>query len=183
MANQLTRYATVATVDTADQGYFCGGVVYIFALGAQEPVDIADQVRVHAFVLPFRATVTKVVTETTILEASSLYSVGIYNADGTTLLIDSGTFNGASTGIKQNTITAVTLEPGPYLFAQTANTTTTLVVRIFSIGSTIGALLNGTGITSVATCANSSSAGVLPATTGALTRNSARQVTAAVFAP
>ena len=183
MANQLTRYATVATVDTADQGYFFGGIINPMTRGVEEVVSVADRVRLYAFVLPFRATVRRVATEVTTLEAASLYSVGIYNADGTSLLVDSGTFNGASTGIKQNTITAVTLEPGPYLFAQTANTTTTLVVRVFAINSIIQAILNGTDMVVCSRAANTSSSGVLPATTGALTRDTARQVTMTVFAP
>ena len=184
MANQLTRYATVATVDTADQGYFCSVVVHPTSMGLQEPSNVADQVQILAFVLPWRQVIRKVVTEVTTLEAASLYSVGLYNADGTSLLVDSGTFNGASTGIKQNTITAVTLEPGPYLFAQSANTTTTLVLRIWVLGgSAVQALLNGTDIVNASTAANPSIAGVLPATTGALTRSTARQPTAAIFAP
>ena len=174
----------VAVVDTADQGYFCGGIVTAsLALGVQEVTNIADRVHLFGFVLPFRAVVRKVATEVTTLEAASLYSVGIYNADGTSLLVDSGTFNGATTGIKQNTVTAVTLEPGPYLFAQTANTTTTLVVRIFAVGTALQGLVNGTDITTFSIAANTSSAGVLPATTGALTRNTDRQLTAAIFAP
>ena len=183
MANQLTRYATVATVDTADQGYFLGTTVFPLGTSIAEPSSIANQVHVFGFVLPFRATVTKIVTEVTTLEAASLYSVGIYNADGTSLLVDSGTFNGATTGIKQNTITAVTLEPGYYLFAQSANTTTTLVCRILTTSSSLGPILNGTDITTSSVTANDSSSGVLPATTGALTRNTDRQPIVAVFAP
>ena len=184
MANQLTRYATVATVDTANQGYFCGGIVFPQNAGAvQEPVTSANQIRLFAFVLPFRATTRKIVTEVTTQEASSLYSVGIYNANGTQLLIDSGTFDGSSTGIKQNTITAVTLEPGPYLFVQTANTTTTLILRVFNIGSLVQPLMNGTDIVAASIGANTSSSGVLPATTGAFTRVTDRVVTATIFAP
>lgn len=183
MAGRLPRVTgATGVVDTSDQGGFFGGIVHASVATAQEPVAAANEVRLYMFVLTFRATITKIATETATSEASSLYSVGIYNVDGTALLVDSGTFNGASTGIKQNTITAVTLEPGPYLFAQTANTTTTLQVRTCNI-VLLNAISNGTDIVNTSTAANASSSGVLPATTGSLTRDSSRQITAAFFAP
>ena len=182
MANQLTRYATVARVDTANQGYFIGGAIVPLLTSLAEPAGASDRVHLYGFVLPFRQITTKVITEVTTLVAASLYSVGIYNADGTVLLIDSGTFNGASSGIKQNTITAVTLEPGPYLFAQTANTTTTLACRSWNLPN-IQALLNGTDRTNSARATNTSSSGVLPATTGTLIADTSKQMICAVFAP
>ncbi|KKM63143.1 hypothetical protein LCGC14_1514440 [marine sediment metagenome] len=179
-----TSWGTVMpTVDTADQGYFLGAVVFPFSLGTDEVTAVANQVDLFGFVLPFRVTTRKIATEVTTLEAASLYSAGIYSADGTVLLIDSGTFNGASTGIKQNTITAVTLEPGYYLFAQTANTTTTLLVRRFALGSVLQPLMNGTDMVASSIATNPSVAGVLPATTGALVRTVGKNPTATVFAP
>ena len=181
MANQLTRYATVATVDTAGEGYFIGAAVHLVSTGVLEPAGVANQVLVYQFVLPFRATIREVITEVTTLVAASLYSCGIYTPDGNTLLINSGTFNGATTGIKSNVIAAVTLDPDVYLFAQTANTTTTLVTRSLNL-SLPCILLTGGAVVRCATAANASAAGVLPATLGALT-STTRMPMMAVFSP
>ena len=183
MSGRLPRLSgVVATVDTAHQGYFIGGVVFPQMLGAMEPADAANRVHLLSFVLPFRAAVGRVITYVIVSEAASLYSVGIYRPDGSELLIDSGTFNGATTGIKQNVIAAGTLEPGPYLFAQTANTTATLQCRT-SDWANVQEILNGTDREHSVIGANASSSGVLPATTGAFTRNPNRDPMAAVFAP
>ena len=184
MANQLTRYATVATVDTADQGYFFG--VFIqhptnVSSGATF-VSVADQVDVFQFVLPFRVVVGNIVTEITGAGgAGKKYSVGLYSADGNTLLVHTGALAADATGILKTAISpTVTLEPGVYFFAQTTDDGATTATRI-NVDAFAFDLLNEGSSTRFGNAANTSSAGVLPATLGTITPPASRNPIVAVF--
>ena len=182
MANQLTRYATVATVDTADLGYFSPPLGGIGANQAAVFTTANNQVRVIRFVLPFRFTIRRISIAITTGIASSNVGAGIYSADGNTLLLESGAIVSTSTGNKTATITAVILEPGIYWHAVTTNDAT-VAVLVLNGGGTSFQLLNTGSSTQYGTAANASSSSVLPATLGTVTTASDRNPALVVFAP
>ncbi|KKM05256.1 hypothetical protein LCGC14_1755980 [marine sediment metagenome] len=184
MANQLTRYATVASLLTAGEGSFFGYHVYpMTSANTGEPAAVIDEVRVFQTVLPFRAVVRQIVTEVTTLVAAQFYSVGIYRIDGNSLLVHTGAITTASAAVISTTVTAVTLEPGVYWFAQTADTTTTLTMRQVGAVTNSLAFQNAGSEIRSGTAANSSSSGVLPATLGTITASVSRFPVLALFAP
>ena len=178
-----TSWGTVMpTVDTADQGYFVGFSVFPVSLTTQELIGSVNQVLAFQFVLPFRAIIRTITSEVTTSEASSLYAMGIYSIDGNTLLVDSGAISGASSGVKSVTITAVTLEPGVYWFAQTSNATATIIHRSLNVTGLAG-IINGGSQEKTILAGNASSSGVLPATLGSLTATTTRLPGVGVFSP
>lgn len=164
--------AALAIVSTAGAGGFFVPTVFVpeEAATASAFAGSANAIRACQFVLPFRATVGKVTIECTTLQAATIATVGIYDASGSKL-IDSGTFDVSSTGFKQNSFTAVTLQPGTYYFAWSADGTTAAARHInVSLGSGAGAFVNqGAASRRVNGTANAMAGGVLPATLGALT--------------
>ena len=168
MANQLTRYATVATVDTADQGYFFGGViVWPTAVLVGGVVGGNNQIRTIQFVLPFRAVVRRIALEITTLSVGGFVGAGLYDANGNRVL-HSGAISTTTTGVKTDSITPVTLEPGIYFHAETADNTTVQMAKI-SMLANVRNLLNANAVEKSGSAANTSTAGVLPATLGAIT--------------
>ena len=175
MPGRLPRLSgVVATVDTAGEGVHIpsGGlsVPWLFTVGS---VGANNRVEVSRFILPFRLVVRRVVFAISTSDASSFSAVGIYNSDGTSLLVDSGAISSATTGIKSVTLSpAVTLEPGVHILAWTATTTTVA----FQAGNFINAssiyrdIVNKNNV-QFGDAANASSSGVLPATTGSLSSN------------
>ena len=169
MSGRLPRLAgVVATVDTADQGYFFGGVVHWpTALTVGLAVGVNDQIRTIQFVLPFRAVVRRIALEISTLSVGDNLGVGLYDASGN-LILESGAISTTTTGVKTASITAVTLEPGVYFHAETADNTT-VQIRKVSISSNVRNLLNAYATDKCGIAANTSTAGVLPATLGAIT--------------
>ena len=92
--------------------------------GQASPVTSNNQVYVWMFVLQKAVTINKISCNVTTLSASDKWGFGIYSADGLTKLVDSGVIAPTGTGIKTTTISAVTLFPGVYYFAQGASGTT-----------------------------------------------------------
>ena len=166
MANQLTRYATVATVDTAGEGGFFG----VFPFGGSGGVGVvlgaANRVRVQQFVLPFREIIRNIVFEITTLSVGGLCSVGLYDV-GKNLLVHSGAISTTLAEFKNTAVTAVTVEPGIYYLAWTGDNNT-FILRTFASGDAAMNALRQNG-TRVGRAANSSTAGVLPATLGTIT--------------
>ena len=177
MANQLTRYATVATVDTAGEGGFWGVTVHVPNIAPTSVVidSSANRVRVYQFVLPFRAKVANITLEVTTLEVGKFIGVGIYHADKSIAL--QGKVSTTTTGIKTVAITSVTLEPGVYWHAKTADGTTVKAKHI-NLGVDYANASNEITV-KIGNAANSSTAGVLPATLGTITANT--QVPIAAF--
>ena len=169
MANQLTRYATVASVRTADQGYFFGYTIATPGAGNTTlKVDSVNQVRVYQFVLPFRVVVRKVTFEVTTLDAGNFAAMGLYDADGN-LVLTSGAITTAATGILVNAITAVTVEPGVYFLAFTADTTTAAFRALNPVGIFRDLTNDSATAKREGNAANVSSVAVFPATLGTVT--------------
>ena len=170
MANQLTRYATVATVDTAGEGGFFGFLINTPQTSAGAAItNAADRVLVTQFVLPFRVVVRNVVVDITTLEVGKLAGFGLYDA-AKNLVLASGAISTTTTGVKSDVITPVTVEPGVYFVAWTADGTT--AAGRFATGGTNYINIVNENAVRTARAANASSAGVLPATLGALTEES-----------
>ena len=181
MANQLTRYATVATVDTAGEGYFFGISINFINPTGGVAIGSNDETRVYQFVLPFRVVVRKIITEVTIGGvAGKFYGVGLYDVNGTRV-VTTGAIDAEAVAITTTTITAVTLEPGVYFQAQTSDDNATQFRRFPAVGEPL-ALINETGAL-IGTAANTSTAGVLPATLGTITKSTTRVAIVAVFSP
>jgi hypothetical protein len=168
-------------VDTAGEGYFVGISLYLALSGAGVATNGTTETRVFQFVLPFRAVVRNITTEVTTGGASGKkYGVGLYDIGGNRLL-HTGALDAEAVARNVTSITAVTLEPGVYYQAQTTDDSNTQFRRLMTeLGGII--LLKDTGAL-VGLAANTSSAGVLPATLGTVTANSDRLPIYSIFSP
>lgn len=117
---------SLATVDTAGEGYFFGGHVYPqVTTGSNPVVNGIDQVQTLQFVLPYRVTFNRVVTRVKVVGgAGKLYGVALYNA-AKELIVESGALDANTIAINNTTIDLTLLEPGVYWFAQTSDSTST----------------------------------------------------------
>jgi len=168
MANQLTRYATVASVRTADEGYFTP-----FGLGSTSNgvmMSVVDEMRLSQFVLSIQLRVRLIKVEvTTGGGASSLLGIGVYDKDGN-LLLESGAQDANTIGAQSYTLsTPVLLEPGIYFLGWSSDSTSTATVRVDVSGNDLTDLLNTGTVKKAGLGANDSSAGILPATMGTIT--------------
>lgn len=163
------------TFGTSGQGFFAASgmtdlsSLFMYTFTAPITNTTANVLVVNQFVLQSSWTLSKVsYIFTTTSGAGSGVNFGIYNAAGVKV-IDSGQFDGTSAAVQTLTFTPVTLLPGTYYFACSATDSTMRGVMMQTSNPT--ALL-GTLCTSapyIASAANPTSAGVMPATLGALT--------------
>ena len=179
MANQLTRYATVATVDTAGEGYFVGGTISLTEGLGGLSLSAVNQTRVHQFVLPFRVVVGQIsYWVSTGGGAGKKLGFGIYDV-AKNLLLESGAVDANVTGQATASITAVTLEPGVYWLAWTSDSGTVEIVAIKNLNNAVPIINEITPRSGIA--ANASSAGVLPATLGTITASVNRGIAQVIF--
>jgi hypothetical protein len=109
----------ITAASSDGQTLFYGGMVYRF--DTQTPQShTANECRVQLFPLPFGITVQKVTIQVTTAVAGKVASVGLYNSAGS-LVLNSGTFAVATTGLKTATFTPVKLTPGMYYLAITSD--------------------------------------------------------------
>lgn len=174
-------------VSTAGQGYFISAGIISgpegYATNTTAVIGSAQAVNVVQFTLPVAMTVSHITVKTGTGLAASTVTVGVYSADGTTKLIDSGTFATTSTGaFLTNTITPVTLNPGVYFFAQSASSSSTLtMVSLANDSNSLSNIINHQA-SRAGTAANSATSGVLPGSLGTITA-SAVNATVAIFEP
>lgn len=135
-----------------------------------------NQVRAHRIFVNRRTTVRRILFELTTASASGFCSVGIYSADGSTLLAHTGAVATDATGIKNIDVTDTNLDPGVYWLAWTANNTTAQY-RAISLSSAVNDIAN-TVAARVGIAANASSGGVLPSTLGTVSSASINPVLA-----
>jgi len=129
----------------------------------------ANIVQVARVLWPAPLLVASVHIEVQTTSAAALASVGIYSAEGGNLLIDSGTFSCTTGGVKSNTLGApVEILPGWVYYAFTVSDTTAKMRAVASgTGAAIQAVLNA-GTIQRGQAVNTATAGVLPATLGAI---------------
>lgn len=150
------------------------------ASGQQSFVLSDNVVRCFPIFLSTKIVVAKVAFEVVTLSVGSLAAIGIYSADGNTLLINSGAVSTTTAGVKTVTLgSPVTLAPGKYIYAVTANNTTP--TSYAALTGSFNVLLNAF-TTTAGTAANASASGVLPSTTGVITTSSQTMVFALLSA-
>ncbi len=181
MANQLTRYATVATVDTAGEGFVLVPSISPHALTPILIGTIIDGTWAFQFVLPLRITFSKIITEIVVGGAAGKkYGVGIYDKDKN-LLVQTGAIDAQAVAINSTSVTAITLEPGVYWQAQT---TDDVAVQARGFSSTVVDVWDlANKNTTRSGTVNASSAGVLPATLGTITKSTSRFPVAILLEP
>lgn len=112
-------------------------------------------------------TATHIAFEITTGQASTHAGVTIYSADGSTKIADSGAQDSSTATVKTATISSFTLNFGTeYRTCMTADGGTPPTFRTANSSNT---LLNNVTVAAIGTAANAGSAGVTPATTGAMT--------------
>ena len=178
-SGQITLAASGgASFTTSGQGYFLGFQDVLPILDSSglsaSGAGVTNKVMFAQINLPYTIKVSN--TSVYVITAAGIaatMTAAIYNAAGTTKLLDAGSFDTGTSSqvIRTNAITPVTLSPGTYLFAQGATS-------VGSFGSVVGhgpynayfinSLLNGV-VARVGSAANPISGGVMPATLGALT--------------
>jgi hypothetical protein len=170
--------AVVST--TATGGFFAGFGASMVTGGALSATVIAsnNQVRYIRFVLPFKATVTKM-TAAGGSGTALIGDMGIYSADGSSLLANTGVVTYGVNTYATTTITqtSATFNPGVYIFAY-SGTLSTSTIQAYACNG-INAMGNSTA--QVGTAANAATAGVLPSSLGALTRSIANTSIPQVF--
>lgn len=128
---------------------------------------VANRIIAWKFILPFAITISKVTVSVGTGSAGQTCNFGIYSSTGTKLL-DSGPLDAHTAPlISTNSITPVTLQPGTYFFAQSANANSVQVYAspMTNPGETV---LNANNI-AVGISPNPTVAGVMPASLGTLT--------------
>lgn len=131
------------------------------------PTQTANQVRVFRFMQPLELKVTSVIFEVVGASGGTNGSVGVYTADGTTKLIDSGAQSLAATGVIAVTLgAAVTLPAAWYCLAWTIDSA---IPTFRSVAAPANFnVLNQTTVQK-GSAANGSTAGALPSTLGVIT--------------
>ena len=133
---------------------------------------------VYAFVLPVKTTFSKVAYRvSTPAGAGDAIRIGIWNADGSSLVVDSGAITGVaveSTGDKVVTLaTGATLDPGKYWLAITTDNTSIGFRSYAAFNGGLSAMLNAeSGTPRVGTASSRTGTGTslaFPATRGAVT--------------
>jgi hypothetical protein len=150
---------------------FAGNSGTLSVLGAFLGVN---EVQVWQFLLPYTITVNKLTFETVAPDIGNNIGVAIYNAAGTTKLIDTGAISATTGGIKSVTIAGVILTPGVYWLAWTHDSN---AVTVRGIGNAAGfnPFFNDVNV-KVGTAANSGAAGVCPTTLGVVTAQNIGQI-------
>ena len=154
--------AGVASIVTAGQGYFWGPGMFnlgFAATASNTPFSTSQFVRCVQFVLPFRITsghISWIIATT----KTGSWNAGIYSADGTTKLLDSGAMNTGVGTAQTAAVGPVTLDPGVYYFAYSATDNTTALFTINPITNVVTTLnknYHRMGVTN-----QSTSGGVMP---------------------
>ena len=183
MAGRLPRVSgAVGVIDTTGEGGFYSGTIWAPAgAGTTQTMSSANEVVVYQFPLPFRVVIGRITFNVNTLEAGKVVGVGLYDKDGNRL-VHTGAISVAGTGIKSTTVTAVTLEPGIYFHAWTADGTTVAVFAAAAISDgTAGSMSQQGTPAKVGVAANASSTGVLPATLGVVTNSNSFKLPVTYF--
>lgn len=165
-------------IDTADQGYFFGGTIYMpqNTLGAS--LSSANQVRVMQFVLPFPVSIGKVTISVSTGAASALGDVGIYDISKNLLVHAAAAMDLSAIAVVQGALSTVpyTLPPGKYWLAWTASSATPQATC--SVITRVDLFFNANANKKLGTAANASVSGVLPSSLGAITASAVSPIVA-----
>ena len=163
----------IAVVTTAGAGGFWAPTVFDpeDASTAAVVTSVANQVKVHQFVLPFRIGIGKCTIEVTTAEAGMNVVAGFYDSSGNKLVQTDGmTTAAAAPTFVQDSFTAYVMEPGVYFYAYSCDGTTAQCRHLNTdLGSSAASFMNQGTATRIGTAANAMAALVLPATLGVIT--------------
>lgn len=168
-----------ANVTVADQGYFFGGFPWGLTTVTNAVLGSTNTARAIQFVLPFRIVITRI-TWNVAAGAGDTVSFGIYSADRTTLLVNSGATVSSGTSTQTVTIASATLNPGTYWFAYTQAGTTTTFVNWNNANRDL--YLNGNAVKKVGT-GTATSGGALNASLGTISAATITSFPVVVFEP
>lgn len=165
----VSATASSSSLGSAAYMISAGSLIIPEFTGTAAITSAGDRVRVFKFSLLSQLTFTQCSVRE--ISGASHFSFGVYSLLGNKI-IDSGVFTGSggSPANYTNIFSPVTLVPGIYYFAQTAdNSASNPSTSCITIGGSGASAINvGTGII-WGKAANSSVAGVLPSTLGAIT--------------
>lgn len=168
------------TVTPAQEAAFSGTTSYLmlpseFTAGtpSSTPVGANNQVRAQRIYIDRRITFANLYFEVMTASAGGNCAVAVYNAAGTTKLIDSGAISTTATGMK-TTAVSITLDKGYYWFAWTADNTTAAFRGLPQ--SVNWTPIQNEGTVHAGTAANASVAGAMPATLGVISAVSGMNV-------
>jgi len=172
-ANPTFRAMAAPDLPTQTLNYWFPGTVLPPTNGSSQPLGgtgLANTVRFIIFTLPFNTSISKASIDISTIDASQTADFGLYNAAGTSKLWSIGSGNGISLGsggVVSATNTTVTLAAGSYLFAWTESGTVG-VIYTWNMNTGLYQLLASGSSYKYGTCTNTATAGVLPASCGAL---------------
>lgn len=142
---------------------------------ANQGFDASNDVRLYRFFLPFKKSFTKAAFIVATSVNTKKFGIGIYSADGSSLLTSGVVTLSASTGNYEITLTTVTLPVNFYLLACTTNDNAVIYSGYNPDGVPYGDLMNfNTDV--VGKAGNASVAGVLPATIGSFSADASQGV-------
>ena len=161
----------VANASTVDLGWLLLPTVFFAPTNAStlvEFVGVANQVRVHQFVLPFRITVSDIRVRVEAIEAGKACAFAIYRDTVSAPVLETGAMSVAAAAVvTADLATDVVLEPDVYYFAWTS-TSTIATARGLSSSSNYQSLWDDT-VAQAGNATNASVASVFPATLGTVT--------------
>jgi len=181
---------SAANLVTAGQGYVIGGGLDISRIlwngsgtTAGQLTDSTNRVYCVQFVIPYTIKISTIKWLEGTTNASQHYSLGIYDAAGTTRLVTTGSITGAGASLTQKSvsITPVTLTAGVYWFAFTADATGLITIEgmPFTSTSQFLAMFNNTN-TYFGVSGNAATAGVLPSSLGTITAQNTAPTSVAI---
>ena len=162
----------VASSSVASQDYFLAPAGIIGATSsANRGAQTSNKVQGCQFDLDRSVTFTRMSVWVVTTSNGNHENIGIYNGAGTSLLVQGTVTLGASSGvIGTATVSQTTLNPGTYWLETSPDNATSALIA-FGTMSTGTSLLNGGSIVRNGASANSTSAGVMPASLGVVTAN------------
>lgn len=159
----------VNVVSTAGQGclVFPSDAALLNA-GANRAAMTANTMKVWQFNLDRKITFTKVSINVVTTSSTNHEYIGIYNAAGSSLLVQASFTLGAGTGVLTATVGSTTLTPGTYWLGTSPDQGTSVITGVTTLGVQVMNLFNAVA-TRYGTSSLSTSGGVMPASIGTLT--------------
>lgn len=170
----LTNTSTGPSFGTSGQGYFFGPGIFL-PIGAisrgsgSSWSPASNSVNGVQFTMAVNFTVTKATMYVAANSIGDHCSFAIFNAAGTTKLLDTGVMSLGTIGLVTATFSPVNLVAGTtYLFVQTATTNSATITTTSSLSINDANLFNGGTATRIFKSSVASSGGTMPSSLGTL---------------
>ena len=174
----------VASSSVASQDYYLlpMGMIGI-TNGANAGTTTSGTVRCGQFTLDRTVVFTRVSINVVTTSNTNHEYIAIYNAAGTSLLMQATFTLGAGTGVLTQTVTQVTLPPGIYWLARSTDNATSVLAGIPTVQAPGTNLLNGGSIPRYGTASTTQTGGVMPANLGTVTGSAFGQLPLVLLEP